>query len=145
MRLALLCLLLASVPALAQSSPSKAFDEVQALTRALPTTDPSKQAAGATRPFNLGGVTAFRVTVCAVDAGATLSGSGSIELLVYQPDVGAWSQGETLTFSSAAAGRRCASWGRLADIRYGWIMPVANTITVSAGTTVRVTVRADTL
>lgn len=111
------------------------FSESQSLTRAAP--------AAATEGMSLTGVSGYRVSVCAT-AGNTLSGAGFIDIYGYNPVTGLWGIAPQLRVPVTAT-IRCQnvadfgvdSLGRMS----GWrVLPAANGITVSGGTTVTVSV-----
>lgn len=131
-RSALLAVLIAGF-AVAAVPPS--FSEVQSLTRSAPS--------AAAEGMSLTGVSGYRVSVCA-SAGNTLSGAGAVDIYGYNPVTGLWGINPALR-TTVTATIRCqtlpdfdaATLGRMA----GWrVLPAANGITVSGGTTVTVSI-----
>lgn len=128
------------LPFISQAQTTRYFQEVQALTQASPSGNPALLPATATRPLSLVGVTRYRVTVCAL-GGATLTGTGSIRLWLYTPNLSAWGYGISLPVTTSGAA--CQPWGFTTDVRVGWLHPTTVSVGVSSGTTVIVRVDPD--
>ena len=120
----------------------KEFTENQLLTRAAPTS--------ATTGMNLYQVKGFRISVCA-PSGATLSGAGTIDIYNRNGTTGLWEFNKALqqtvnvtATSCSGAPCRCQVFPDfLQTARLGsQLLPAANGVTVSAGTTVDIYVQA---
>ena len=118
------------------------FQEVQALTRTVPPSGvaPTDATAFSVPPMNLSDTLRYRVTVCASGT-ATLSGAGKVRLWLWHPALKEWGYNPANDLTVTGTGR-CTSFGVSTDVRYGFLLPAAQGITVSAGTTV--VVRVDT-
>ncbi len=137
-KLLLLVLAAGLIPATSEaqdiSGTTAYWTEVQLLTRAAPTL--------VTEGLNLRGVIGFRVTVCA-NATRTLSGTGTLQAYVWDNDLLRWIRNPALDISVSTSGVRCLAFP---DIRTaaasGRVLFAANAVTVSAGTTVDVQIKA---
>lgn len=129
-RLALL-LSLFTAPAFAAGP----YTAVQPLTRPAPVGVPTDPQSFPVPPMSLDSTARYRVTVCA-EAGATLTGAGSIRLWLYHPRAQAWGFNASHDLTVTTTGARCQSWGRGVDVSFGFLQPASVAVGVSAGTTV---------
>lgn len=120
----------------------RTFQETQALTRAIPT-----DTTVGLRSDNLMG---WRVSVCAA-SGQTLSGAGTIDVYNYNYTSGLWEFNKGLQMTITVGATSCSgapcrcqvfpdftALARLGSL----ILPAANGVTVSGGTTVVVYIQA---
>lgn len=121
------------------------YEDEQALTALRPTLAPTPCYDGVKCPLSLYTAKTMRITVCAVTAGATLSGAGRLSLDTWVDGfagTGAWTSNYDVdrTIPAGHAGQRCIVWDQTVGVPKGYLRPTANGITVSAGTTVRIRV-----
>lgn len=137
--------LLASSASFAQTT---YFEELQALTRATPSGNPYLLPASPTKPLDLAGRTAFRVSVCPAP-GYALTGTGSVRFYLYHRTlmgVGRWGYSPRLDQDVNIAGSAvdmCWYYGFKIDVRQGFLHPAVQGIGVTGGTTVTVRVDPD--
>ncbi len=127
-------LVLACSVAGAQDIPgtTRLWQETQILTRA----DPSAVTDGVT----LANVIGVRVTVCAENT-RTLTG-GTLRVWLYDNDTALWGRNSSLDLTVAANSLRCQTFPDVVTtVSTGRLLIAANAVTVSAGTTVTVTVK----
>ncbi len=110
------------------------WTEVQLLTRAAPTL--------VTEGLNLRGVVGFRVTVCA-NATRTLSGAGSLRAYVWDNNLLRWIRNPGIDLSVSSSAMRCMAFPDVETVAAsGRVLYAADGVTVSAGTTVDVQIKA---
>lgn len=117
------------------------FNSALDLTGTAPVQPATPCYLGSACPLSLYTAQSARVTVCAETPGATLGGAGEIRFWLYvPPPLAAWSLNPLLSMPIPvqAAGQACYHYGFTIDVGSGWLLPVANGVTVSAGTQVRV-------
>jgi hypothetical protein len=96
----------------------------EALTRAVPTL--------ATEGFDLRGVLALRVTVCA-KAPDTLSGTGSLVFYYRSPD--GWGRWKAHDFALSAGGGKCETTEFPISVGMGRVLAAPSSVGVSGATT----------
>lgn len=141
-RFLVLTALLTSGSALAQEQ-LKAL-EVQALTRTAPTAASFTVTSGSTLGVSvpLMDVVEFRVSICAVNAGATLSGAGTLDAYLLDDVDGEVKLNKHLQWTVTSTTRCQVFPNQVAEGLSGYVMYAANAVTVSAGTTVTVRILA---
>lgn len=133
--------LVAPALVLAQNTPAttRRFSESQALTRAAPS--------AASDGMVLGSVIGYRVTVCA-EATRTLSGGGNLRAWYYDADSALWMRNPSLDIAVSASSVRCMVAPdvvtQVSTFLSDRVLYAADSVTVSAGTTVTVTIKAIT-
>lgn len=126
-------------PAFAQSDlpgTTRLWSEGQILTRAAPTL--------VTEGLSLRDVAGFRVTVCA-EATRTLSGAGTLLAYVWDNALAAWVRNKPLdlALASVETGVRCAAFPDFeTTVASGRVLYATSAVTVSAGTTATVQIKA---
>lgn len=112
---------------------NRVWQENQILTRAAPTTD-------ATLGANLNDAIGYRVIVSA-ELTRTLSGAGNLRCWLYSDTLARWVPCPDLDKAVSRAGGRDMTWGELEPlVGFGRVMYAADGVTVSAGTTVDITI-----
>jgi hypothetical protein len=117
---------------------TRVWSESQALTRSPATP------AAATDGMSLEDVGGFRVMVAA-EATRTLSGAGTLKAWLYDPDVGLWMRNDDLDLSLVgipSSQRAIAFPDFTVEVPEGRVLFAADSVTVSAGTTVTVYIKA---
>lgn len=109
--------------------------ETQALTRAVPTASSFTSAAS----VSLDDVTGYYLVVCA-ESTRTLSGAGTIDIYSLDEETGLVALNKSLVETVNASGVRCQRFPdhQVVASKAGRMMPAANSITVSGGTTVTI-------
>jgi hypothetical protein len=109
---------------------------------ALTGSAPSSAPTATTDALKLNGVIGFRLTVCAT-SGNTLTG-GTLRAYVYSSSLGLWSRNPDLDQTIGTPTHRCRHFADQSVVagNNDWVKYVTDAVTVSAGTTVTVSISA---
>lgn len=122
---------------------SRRWSQSQTLTQAAPSATCTGASTSATCGLDLATLKGYRVCVqVAIPASQTLSGAGSLQAYYYDYDLAAWARSDTsldFTVSASGVAQACSpDYAVLAQ--KGRVYYAATGVTVSAGTTVTVSV-----